>query len=121
MFKWIMTIIVACACILGLGVLFQKAATHKGEVQQTAAEAKIPEAPLDANAAQALYKQSCMSCHGTDLQGGVGPNLQKIGGKLSAEQIYKQIENGSGVMPAFKSQLKNETVANLARWLAEKK
>ncbi|UUZ90906.1 cytochrome c [Paenibacillus sp. P25] len=71
---------------------------------------------------QALYKQTCISCHGGNLEGRVGPatNLQKVGTKLSKEQIAKQIANGGGGMPAFGTKLKPEEVEALAAWLAEK-
>jgi mono/diheme cytochrome c family protein len=119
--KWIMFALFCTAAVLGLGILFEKAATHTATEQKAVTSSKMPEGALDANAAQTTFKQNCMSCHGTELQGGAGPNLQKVGGKLTPEQIYKKIESGGGVMPSFKTQLKNEDVANLARWLGEKK
>ncbi|SDD96923.1 cytochrome c551 [Paenibacillus sp. UNCCL117] len=70
---------------------------------------------------QALYKSNCLSCHGNDLQGGMGPSLQKIGTKLTEEQIAAKVKNGGGGMPAYKSKLKEEEVQTLAAWLAEKK
>jgi mono/diheme cytochrome c family protein len=62
-----------------------------------------------------------MVCHGENLEGKIGPNLQKIGGKISADQIKKQIENGGGGMPAFGKKLKAEEVDALVSWLAAKK
>ncbi|MFH5187178.1 c-type cytochrome [Paenibacillus sp. TAB 01] len=72
---------------------------------------------------QAVYKQTCLSCHGGNLEGKVGPetNLQKIGSKLSKEQIAHQITNGGNGMPAFGSKLKPDEVDALAGWLAAKK
>ncbi|WP_051620987.1 c-type cytochrome [Paenibacillus sp. UNC451MF] len=72
---------------------------------------------------QALYKQSCISCHGNNLEGKVGPttNLQKIGGKLTKEQISKQIISGGNGMPGFGTKLKPEETEALAEWLAGKK
>lgn len=70
---------------------------------------------------EAIYRQSCLSCHGTDLKGGMGPNLQKIGGKLSEEQIKGIIEKGQGRMPGFASRLKDEQIQELTTWLASKK
>jgi cytochrome c551 len=71
--------------------------------------------------AQALYKQNCMACHGADLTGGAGPNLTKVGGKLTADQITHQITNGGGGMPPFQGKLKSEEITALAQWLAAKK
>lgn len=72
---------------------------------------------------QTLYKQSCLSCHGNSLEGKVGPstNLQKVGGKLTKEQIAKQITSGGNGMPGFGGKLKPEEVDALASWLSEKK
>jgi mono/diheme cytochrome c family protein len=78
---------------------------------------------LDTNseAAQALFKQSCTSCHGVDLGGDFGPNLQKVGGKLTKEQITTQITDGGTEMPPFSKSLKKEEIAALAAWLSAKK
>ncbi|OBZ13487.1 MULTISPECIES: cytochrome c [Bacillales] len=71
----------------------------------------------------AVYKANCVSCHGTGLQGRVGPatNLQKVGERMSAEDITKQIEQGGDTMPAFKERLTAEEIAGLSDWLAAKK
>ncbi|MEK8131999.1 cytochrome c [Paenibacillus filicis] len=71
--------------------------------------------------AQALYKSNCLACHGDQLQGGMGPKLQKVGAKLSAEQITAKVQNGGGGMPAYTSKLKPEEIQALAAWLAENK
>ncbi|WP_235560882.1 c-type cytochrome [Bacillus sp. FJAT-28004] len=70
-----------------------------------------------------VYKANCVSCHGTGLQGRVGPatNLQKVGERMSASDITKQIEQGEGSMPAFKERLTAEEIAGLSDWLASKK
>ncbi|ADG07410.1 c-type cytochrome [Kyrpidia tusciae] len=69
----------------------------------------------------ALYQQNCQACHGANLEGGVGPALDKVGAKLSEDQIQKQIENGGGTMPGFKSSMKEDDIKALATWLAAKK
>jgi mono/diheme cytochrome c family protein len=71
--------------------------------------------------ASAVYKQNCVSCHGVDLGGAVGPNLQKVGSRLSIDQIGSVIANGRNAMPAFKDRLKVEEIDALAVWLAAKK
>lgn len=70
-----------------------------------------------------VYKANCVSCHGTGLQGRVGPatNLQKVGERMSASDITQQIEQGEGSMPAFKDRLTAEQIAGLSNWLAAKK
>ena len=46
-----------------------------------------------------MYKNSCSACHGGDLTGGVGPDLTKVGSKLSQEEMEKIINEGKGSMP----------------------
>lgn len=72
-----------------------------------------------AASAEQIFKQNCASCHGQDLSGGVGPNLQKVGSKYSKEQIKEIIVNGRGAMPA--GIIKGEDADKVAEWLASKK
>ena len=71
--------------------------------------------------AQTVFKANCVSCHGANLEGMVGPNLQKVGGKYSKDQLSTIIANGKGAMPAFKGKLSDDEVNALSTWLADKK
>lgn len=73
--------------------------------------------------AQAVYKNQCISCHGTDLKGRVGGNssLEKVGQRLSKAQIVNQITHGGNGMIAFKKRISAEEIDLLADWLAAKK
>ncbi|WP_342430073.1 cytochrome c551 [Neobacillus sp. FSL H8-0543] len=68
---------------------------------------------------EALYKQSCSSCHGGDLVSGGAPDLNKVGSTYSKDEILGIIENGKGNMPA--GILTGDDAAAVASWLAEKK
>lgn len=74
---------------------------------------------VDAAAAKQVYKKNCASCHGQNLEGKNGPNLQKIGGSMSKADILKQIKNGGGGMPG--GLIKGKDAQNVAGWLASKK
>ncbi|WP_054024455.1 c-type cytochrome [Bacillus sp. FJAT-28004] len=76
---------------------------------------------MESSEAVALYKKRCISCHGTELQGRAGPNLQKVGAKLSVEQIFDILSNGRKGMPKFEKSLSTEEIQSLAAWLAEHK
>lgn len=67
-----------------------------------------------------VYANNCSSCHGGNLQGSVGPALDKIGSKLDQQAISDIIKNGKNTMPAI-SQISDEEREQLSAWLAEKK
>jgi cytochrome c551 len=73
--------------------------------------------------AEALVKQNCIACHGDTLdgRGAANKNLQKIGAKLSKDQIVAKITNGGGGMTPFKDKLKDTEISAIADWLAAKK
>jgi cytochrome c551 len=70
---------------------------------------------------QKIVDQKCSSCHGDQLQGSVGPNLQKIGSKYSKAEILNIIKNGKGggKMPA--GLISGNDADKVAEWLAAKK
>ncbi|QQZ11338.1 PQQ-binding-like beta-propeller repeat protein [Heyndrickxia vini] len=66
-----------------------------------------------------VYKKSCISCHGDNLQGNTAPNLQHVGKTMSKEEILNQILNGGDRMPAGLA--KGADAEALAEWLSKKK
>ncbi|WLR50549.1 cytochrome c [Bacillus tianshenii] len=74
---------------------------------------------VDTAGAEEVYQQSCASCHGQNLEGGVGPKLADAGSRLSKDDIMSIIQNGQGSMPA--GLLQGEDAEKVAAWLAEKK
>ncbi|GGH85013.1 mono/diheme cytochrome c family protein [Pullulanibacillus pueri] len=76
-------------------------------------------ANLASLSADKIYGQKCSTCHGANLEGGMGPNLQKIGGQLSKDKIVNQIKNGGGGMPA--NVITGDAVDKVADWLSKKK
>ncbi|MBO8157621.1 MAG: cytochrome c [Bacillaceae bacterium] len=73
---------------------------------------------VDTAAAEGIYKNNCSMCHGADLAGGAGPNLQQIGSKYSKDEIVNIIKNGKGNMQAIN--ISDEDANTVAEWLASK-
>jgi len=83
--------------------------------------AAAPGGTVAAADAEALYKSKCVACHAADLHGGMGPNLQDVGARMSADDIAAKIANGGGGMTAFKGKLTDDEILALTDWLASKK
>lgn len=87
----------------------------------TSADTKTPSTGADTGAAPdgaKLFVDNCQSCHGEMGAGGsVGPDLQTA--KMSDDQkaVTTQIENGGGVMPAFKDTLSQDEIDALATYV----
>ncbi len=76
-------------------------------------------AEVDEEAAAELYSQSCVQCHGQNLEGQVGPALNDVGSRLSKDEILDIIHNGKGSMPS--GLLKGDDADTVATWLANMK
>jgi mono/diheme cytochrome c family protein len=62
----------------------------------------------------------CGGCHTLSeagSSGSVGPQLD--GMKLSFERVKVQVENGGGAMPAFKDQLTDQQIADVAAFVSQ--
>lgn len=64
-----------------------------------------------------LFAQSCASCHGQNLEGGVGPDLQTVGSRLSPGEVSDIIAYGRNAMPA--GLLQEDDARKVAEWLTE--
>ncbi|HJV44563.1 MAG TPA: cytochrome c [Bacillota bacterium] len=67
--------------------------------------------------ASKLYVSACASCHGANLEGGVAPGLQKIGGKYTKEDILDSIKYGRG--PMAPHLLNDEDAEKVAAFLVQ--
>lgn len=53
----------------------------------------------DVDKVKSLYAASCISCHGPNMEGGVGPSLLNLGNHMFYEEFKNIVINGKGVMP----------------------
>lgn len=68
-----------------------------------------------------VYNKYCLSCHGPDLKGNGSsyPSLVNLEKKYSDEKLYKVVENGKNMMPAFK-QISDSEKKAMAAFLLNK-
>lgn len=66
---------------------------------------------------QIYSRAGCVVCHGLDGQGGVGPGFASDPFLVANEYVPLRILFGSHKMPAFKDQLSDEDIANVASFI----
>ena len=59
--------------------------------------------PTPAQFGRAVYEQTCQACHGPELKGDRGPEIDTAVAKLGADTVRGVITKGRGTMPAFAS------------------
>ncbi|PSL41198.1 cytochrome c550 [Planomicrobium soli] len=62
---------------------------------------------------EAQAQQSCVSCHGSSYEGGVGPSL--VGTELDQAAIEDILANGKGAMPG--GLVEGENIPAMAEWV----
>lgn len=72
---------------------------------------------------QALFaERGCAHCHGSDgIGGNLGPDLQRVRSRMSAQQIEHQIREGGNGMPPYGDKLEDAQVAELVAFLRAKR
>lgn len=118
-----MAVLLGTVLVLGACGGSDDAAEDTGVDETTETETETEDAgdggSYDVALAEEVFQQSCASCHGDDLSGGVGPDLNTVGSSLSADEIVDIINNGLGSMPSVS--LDEEEADAVAQWLADKK
>jgi quinohemoprotein ethanol dehydrogenase len=77
-------------------------------------------ATADAAAGKEVFSEECSVCHGADGHGGNGgPDLSSMPKAKEQKGAEEQVTNGGGGMPAFKGQLSEEEIANVAAYVVE--
>ncbi|PGS52743.1 cytochrome C' [Bacillus sp. AFS041924] len=93
--------------------------TACGSNNNNASKNKDSGEPVSAANGEKLFKESCASCHGGELEGIVGPSLKKVGAKYSEKEIEDIIHDGRGSMPG--GVVQGNDAKSIAKWLATKK
>ena len=92
----------------------------KATSEPTPATTTTTPAPSQAVSGAKLFSDNCESCHGTNGAGGhIGPNLQKSSVAENLAKVEKQVRNGKGAMPPFKSVLSGEEIDVVAHYVVE--
>ena len=77
--------------------------------------------PLQLQGAAVLQNKQCRNCHALDGVGGRrGPDLSRVGTRLTRDQLIDQVSNGTpggGNMPAYGKQMKPAEMAALVDFL----
>jgi quinohemoprotein ethanol dehydrogenase len=77
-------------------------------------------AMADAAAGKEVFAEECSVCHGATGHGGNGgPDLRTMPLAKTQAGAEKQVTNGGGGMPAFKGQLSEEEISNVAAYVSE--
>ncbi len=77
-------------------------------------------ATADAAAGKEVFAEQCSVCHGADgLGGNGGPDLTTMPKAKEQAGAEEQVTNGGGGMPAFKGQLSEEEIKNVAAYVVE--
>jgi quinohemoprotein ethanol dehydrogenase len=116
--------------VLGLdGTIGSAGTTGEGGAIQHAGEAggNAPAKPKptgqSANVADGakVFAANCAVCHGSNGHGGNGgPDLTSIPSAKDLAVVTKQVANGGGGMPAFKGQLSNAQIDDVAAYVVQK-
>jgi mono/diheme cytochrome c family protein len=76
--------------------------------------------PADAPGRE-IYDQACATCHGSELEGGIGPALGPSSNAAEQEDSFLQltITRGRGRMPSFQNTLSPGQIERVIAYLRE--
>ena len=110
--------------VFGIALVFGLSLKGLGDAKEVADGGKDGGAEEQNEQASAspeeIYAQSCVSCHGQNYEGAVGPALKGVGQKLSVDEIKTIIKDGTtGGMPG--GLVAEDKIDEMAQWLSELK
>jgi ubiquinol-cytochrome c reductase cytochrome b subunit len=72
--------------------------------------------------ARVFFDKGCMYCHEMNGDGGQrGPNLSRVGDRLSEDQLIIRINNGGHNMPAFAGRITHNELSTLVAFLVSRR
>jgi len=75
----------------------------------------------NAEAGMAVFDENCSICHGSTGHGGNGgPDLRTMPKAKTEAGAIEQVTDGGGGMPAFKGQLSEEEIKDVAAYVVQK-
>ncbi|HXQ71180.1 MAG TPA: c-type cytochrome, partial [Pyrinomonadaceae bacterium] len=75
-------------------------------------------APLEIQGAVVFHSKQCINCHSVGGAGGLrGPTLDSVATRLTADQLVRQVIQGSGNMPAYGKNLSPAEVAAVVSFM----
>ncbi|RAI82405.1 cytochrome c [Macrococcoides goetzii] len=102
--------------LMGVGLIFFMSAHGANKAEEEGEGGAKTEQKFDA---KTFAKDNCTSCHGQNLEGGMGP---KLAGISDTENAKKIIREGKGAMPAHDaSQISDKDLDTLVKYLKEAK
>ncbi len=74
--------------------------------------------PLELQGAILIQSKQCRNCHALGGEGGLrGPALDTVATRLTADQLIRQVIQGSGNMPAYGKNLRPAEVTALVAFM----
>lgn len=93
------------SCLIAAGLTVSLCLMSQAHAQEAAAPvAQAASAPTassgpDLAKGRRTYQRNCAVCHGLRAEGGLGPPLQGIGQRMSADELTRQLVEPRGSMP----------------------
>ena len=99
------------------------AVEHAGEASESKPATPKQKTGTGGNAAAGatVFAENCSVCHGANGKGGNGgPDLTSIANAKVFAKVVKQVANGGGGMPAFKGQLNDAQIDDVAAYVTQR-
>ncbi|MED0891231.1 c-type cytochrome [Aneurinibacillus migulanus] len=87
-----------------------------GEADKGGASATAPTGGT-AEEGKTMASSQCLSCHGQNLEGGIGPSLAGVVDRLKPEGVVEVLKNGRGGMPPLGAGWSDQQMSSMIEYL----